>query len=68
MSQRLRVAIIEDNATARATIRSHLIVLGNLEVASFSTGTELKNALKKQNFELLIFDFHLGQRRNGVEC
>ena len=67
MSQRLRVAIIEDNATARATIRSHLIVLGNLEVASFSTGTELKNALKKQNFELLIFDFHLGQRRNGVE-
>lgn len=67
MSQRLRVAIIEDNATARATIRSHLIVLGNLEVSSFSTGTELKNALKKQNFELLIFDFHLGQRRNGVE-
>lgn len=67
MSQRLRVAIIEDNATARATIRSHLIVLGDLEVSSFSTGTELKNALKKQNFELLIFDFHLGQRRNGVE-
>ncbi|GGF56671.1 response regulator [Alteromonas lipolytica] len=67
MVQKLRVAIIEDNATARTTIRSHLINMGNLEVASFSTGGELKNVLRKQHFELLIFDFHLGQRRNGVE-
>lgn len=67
MVQKIRVAIIEDNATARATIRSHLITMGNLEVASFSTGSELKNVLRKQHFELLIFDFHLGQRRNGVE-
>lgn len=67
MSYKIRVAIIEDNATARATIRSHLITYGSLDVSSFSTGTELKNVLKKQNFELLIFDFHLGQRKNGVE-
>lgn len=67
MKQKVRVAIIEDNATARATIRSHLISLGNLEISSFSTGSELKAVLKKQNFELLCFDFHLGQKRNGVE-
>ena len=67
MVQKLRVAVIEDNATARTTLRSHLMSMGNVEVASFSTGSELKNILRKQHFELLIFDFHLGQRRNGVE-
>ena len=67
MVQKIRVAIIEDNATAWATIRSHLITMGNLEVSSFSTGSELRNVLRKQHVELLIFDFHLGQRRNGVE-
>ncbi|NVK56064.1 MAG: response regulator [Alteromonadaceae bacterium] len=65
--QKIRVAIIEDNATARSTIRSHLLTIGNLEVSSFSTGNELKGALRKQNFEILIFDFNLGQKRNGVE-
>lgn len=67
MVPKIRVAIVEDNATARATIRSHLITMGNIEVSSFSNGSELRNVLRKQHFELLIFDFHLGQRRNGVE-
>ena len=65
--QKIRVAIIEDNATARSTIRGHLLTIGNLEVSSFSTGNELRGALRKQNFEILIFDFNLGQKRNGVE-
>ncbi|MDC8830971.1 response regulator [Alteromonas gilva] len=65
--QKIRVAIVEDNATARSTIRNHLLTLGNLDVSSFSTGNELKGALRKQNFEVLIFDFNLGQNRNGVE-
>lgn len=67
MSTKIRIAIVEDNATARTTIRSHLLPLGNVDISSFSSGNELKGALRKQHFELLIFDFHLEQKRNGVE-
>jgi DNA-binding NarL/FixJ family response regulator len=67
MSKRVRVAIVEDNATARTTIRNHMLPIGELDISSFSTGHELKSALRKQNFEIIMFDFHLGQKRNGVE-
>ncbi|NMH58491.1 response regulator [Alteromonas sp. MYP5] len=62
-----RLAIVEDNATARGNLRSHILPLGQFEISSFSNGTELKSALKKQNFELILMDFHLGQSKNGVE-
>ncbi|MCU7554226.1 response regulator [Alteromonas sp. ASW11-19] len=61
-----RLAIVEDNATARASLRSHLLPMGLFEVSSFASGTELKAALRKQHFELIIFDFHLGSGKNGV--
>ncbi len=62
-----RLAIVEDNASARATLRSHLLSLGLFDISSFSNGNELKSALRKQNFEILLLDFHLGEGRNGVE-
>ena len=62
-----RLAIIEDNATARSAIRSHLLPMGEFEISSFSNGSELKAALRRQNFEIILMDFHLGQGRNGVE-
>ncbi|MCW8108522.1 response regulator [Alteromonas ponticola] len=62
-----RLAIVEDNATARANLRSHILPLGQFDISSFSNGTELKAALKKQNFELILMDFHLGQSKTGVE-
>ncbi len=62
-----RLAIVEDNATARGTLRSHVLSLGLFEISSFSSGKELKQALRKQNFEIIILDFHLGEDRNGVE-
>lgn len=62
-----RIAIVEDNATARTTLRGHLLPIENLEVFSYASGAELKGALRKQHFELLLMDFHLGQDRNGVE-
>ncbi len=62
-----RLAIIEDNATARSALRSHLLPMGDFEISSFSNGTELKAALKRQNFEIILMDFHLGQGKNGVE-
>ncbi|MCW8092214.1 response regulator [Alteromonas sp. ASW11-130] len=62
-----RLAIVEDNATARGNLRSHILPLGQFEISSFSNGTELKSALKKQNFELILMDFHLGQSKTGVE-
>ncbi len=33
--------------------------IANLSVSSFASGVELKAALKKQNFELLLMDYHL---------
>ena len=62
-----RIAIVEDNATARTALRGHLLAIGNLAVSSFASGVELKSALRKQNFELLLLDYHLGQGRTGVE-
>ncbi|RDV26031.1 response regulator [Alteromonas aestuariivivens] len=62
-----RLAIVEDNATARANLRSLILPLGEFEISSFASGQELKQALRKQNFELILFDFHLGQQKNGVE-
>ncbi len=41
--------------------------IANLSVSSFASGVELKAALKKQNFELLLMDYHLGQGKTGVE-
>ncbi len=61
-----RLAIVEDNATARASLRSHLLPMGLFEVSSFASGTELKAALRKQHFELIVFDYHLGNGKNGV--
>lgn len=63
----LKVAIVEDNATARSNLRSHLMSLDNLEIASYSNGNELRNGLRLQNIDLLLMDFHLGQSKNGVE-
>ena len=62
-----RLAIVEDNANARTTLRSHLLPLGIFEVSSFASGTELRNALRKQNFELILMDYHLGQGRTGTD-
>lgn len=62
-----RIAIVEDNATARTTLRGHLMPIANLNISSFASGGELKSALRKQNFELIVVDFHLGQDRSGAE-
>lgn len=66
-NDQIRIAIVEDNATARGNLRSHLLSLGNLEISSFSSGNELKSALRKQYFEVVLIDYHLGQHRTGVE-
>lgn len=63
----LRVAIVEDNATARMNLRSHLLSLEHFEVSSYSNGKELRNGLRTMNFDMIFIDFHLGQAKNGVE-
>ncbi|QCZ93553.1 response regulator [Salinimonas iocasae] len=62
-----RVAIVEDNATARATLRSHLLQIEPFTVSSFSQGSELQSALRVQHFEIIIFDYYLGETKTGVE-
>jgi DNA-binding NarL/FixJ family response regulator len=67
MNLKIRLAIVEDNASARIHLRSHLLSLGNIEIFSYSNGQELKTALRTQTIDVVMFDFHLGQHKNGVE-
>ncbi|MFC3095535.1 response regulator [Alteromonas sediminis] len=68
MDLQLRLAIVEDNATARTNLRSHLLPFGCFDIHSFSNGNELRSALKRQPIDVVIIDYHLGQHKNGVEC
>lgn len=63
----IRIAIVEDNATARTNLRSHLMAIDNFEIASYSNGKELRNGLRLNNVDIVLMDFHLGQSKNGVE-
>jgi CheY-like chemotaxis protein len=68
MESQLRLAIVEDNATARTNLRSHLLPLGIFDIHSFSNGNELRAALKRMSMDIVLIDYHLGQHRNGVDC
>ncbi|MFC3120108.1 response regulator [Agaribacter flavus] len=63
----LKIAIVEDNATARTNLRSHLLSLQNFDIASYSNGKELRNGLRVTDFDAIFIDYHLGQNKNGVE-
>lgn len=67
LKHKLKIAIVEDNATARLNVRSHMLSLGEFDVSSYSNGKELRNGLRTLNFDLVMIDFHLGQHKNGVE-
>lgn len=62
-----RLAIVEDNANARTTLRSHMLPMGIFEVSSFASGAELRASLRKQHYELILMDYHLGQGKTGAE-
>ena len=68
MDQNLRLAIVEDNATARTNLRSHLLPAGRFDIHSFSNGNELRSAIRRASFDIIMIDYHLGQHKNGVEC
>ena len=63
----LRIAIVEDNGVARINLRNHLMAMGFELIGCYSHGRELRNAMRKQHFDLLIIDYHLGLNKNGVE-
>jgi DNA-binding NarL/FixJ family response regulator len=63
----MRIAIVEDNNTARMNLRSHLLSIDSFDISSYSNGRELRNGLRTTNFDMVFIDFHLGQSKNGVE-
>lgn len=64
---KIKIAIVEDNATARLNLRSHLMSMGEFDIASYTNGKELRNGLRTIDFDIVVTDFHLGQNKNGVE-
>lgn len=67
MNSILRLAIVEDNATARTNLRSHLLPFGCFNIFSYSNGNELRSAIKRQTIDIILIDYHLGSFRNGAE-
>ncbi len=63
----LRIAIVEDNTTARMNLRSHLLEISQFDIASYSNGKELRNGLRLNNIDIVFMDYHLGQNKDGVE-
>jgi DNA-binding NarL/FixJ family response regulator/RNA-binding protein YhbY len=64
---KIKIAIVEDNTTARLNLRSHLMSMGEFDIASYTNGKELRNGLRTVDFDIVVIDFHLGQNKNGVE-
>jgi DNA-binding NarL/FixJ family response regulator len=64
---KIKIAIVEDNTTARLNLRSHLMSMGEFDIASYTNGKELRNGLRTIEFDFVVIDFHLGQNKNGVE-
>lgn len=63
----LRVAIVEDNATARVNLRNQLMAVDNFTIHSFSSGVELRNGVRLQDYDLIFMDYHLEHGKTGVE-
>lgn len=63
----LRIAIVEDNDVARTNLRNHLIQLDYTNIDCFSKGVDLRNQLRKKQYDVLLMDYYLGKYRNGVE-
>jgi DNA-binding NarL/FixJ family response regulator len=64
---KIKIAIVEDNTTARLNLRSHLLSMREFDITSYINGKELRNGLKTIGFDLVVIDFYLGQNKNGVE-
>ena len=67
LTEKIKVAVVEDNGLARTNLRSHLLDMGFTEISCFSSGRELKSNIRQHKPDLLLMDFHLGQNKNGVE-
>jgi DNA-binding NarL/FixJ family response regulator len=67
MKHKIKIAIVEDNTTARLNLRSNLLSMGEFDIASYTNGKELRNGLRTIDFDVVVIDFHLGQNKNGVE-
>ncbi|MBC3764615.1 response regulator [Neptunicella marina] len=63
----INVAIVEDNGVARINLRNHLLAMGFVDIGCYSHGRELRNAMRKRSFHLILMDFHLGPDKTGVE-
>ncbi|WP_438862638.1 response regulator [Neptunicella sp.] len=65
--ENINVAIVEDNGAARINLRNHLLSMGFVDIGCYSQGRELRNAMRKRSFHIILIDYHLGADKNGVE-
>ena len=67
MKNCLNVAIIEEDANSRSTIRSHLLQIPNLKIASFSSMALFKEECFKTDFQLIVSAYEFSGGKNGAQ-
>jgi tetratricopeptide (TPR) repeat protein len=65
--QRLRVALIDEEAISRDTLRSHLLFFHQLEICSFSSPQSFKRACYRQDFDIVLCNQELRGGRSGTQ-
>lgn len=67
MKDSLNVAIIEEDANSRSTIRSHMLQIPNLQISSFSSMALFKEECFKTDFHLIISAYEFSGGKNGAQ-
>jgi tetratricopeptide (TPR) repeat protein len=65
--QRLRIALIDEEAISRDTLRSHLLFFHQLEICSFSSPQSFKQACFRQDFDIVLCNQELRGGRTGTQ-
>jgi len=65
--QRLRIALIDEEAISRDTLRSHLLFFHQLEISSFSSPQSFKQACFRQDFDIVLCNQELRGGRSGTQ-
>lgn len=63
----LRIALIDEEAISRDTLRSHLLFFHQLEICSFASPHSFKKACYRQDFDIVLCNQELRGGRSGTQ-
>lgn len=63
----LRIALIDEEAISRDSLRSHLLFFHQLEICSFASPHSFKKACYRQDFDIVLCNQELRGGRSGTQ-